>query len=512
MIYSLPMTHGQSSPVAEPTHSVRDFGLWIGGEEVASLGEARIPVLNPTTGEQWSSLVDATREDVDRAVSDAADAFAGPWSSSSSLRSTALLALADLLEQRAEELAQLDVQDNGKIIRETLGQIRGVARWYRYYAGLADKIEGATMPSERASAVNYTVREPLGVIACITAWNSPLLLVAVKLAPALAAGNTAVLKPSEYASSSTLAFGRLCCEAGMPPGVVNIVTGRGAVVGGSLIQHPLVEYVSFTGSSATGATIASAAGAHIKDVTLELGGKSPNIIFEDADFDAAIVGVLGGIFAAAGQSCVAGSRVLIHRPVYEDVLERLRARAETIVVGDPLDPDTEMGPIANAAQLEKVERYVRLALDGGAQLVTGGRRLEGVGNGKGYYYAPTIFANVDNQSRLAQEEVFGPVMAVMPFDDDDEAVALANGTAYGLASGVWTSDLARGHRMTKRLQSGSVFVNTYRSMAPNMPVGGYKQSGIGRENGMDAVLDFTRVKSVWIETEPVLADPFKMRI
>jgi acyl-CoA reductase-like NAD-dependent aldehyde dehydrogenase len=505
------MTEAESSAVAEATSPIREFGLWIGGEEVASLGEGRVAVVNPATGQQWSSLVDATREDVDRAVTSAAAAFAGRWSSSPSMRSSSLLALADLMEERAEELAALDVQDNGKIIRETLGQIRGVTRWYRYYAGLADKIEGATMSSEKASAVNYTVREPLGVIACVTAWNSPLLLAAVKLAPALAAGNTAVLKPSEYASSSTLAFGQLCCEAGMPPGVVNVVTGRGVVAGSSLIEHPLVEYVSFTGSSATGGAIASAVGARLKDVTLELGGKSPNIIFEDADVDAAIVGVLGGIFAAAGQSCVAGSRVLIHRPVYEDVLERLRARAETIVVGDPLDAETEMGPIANPAQLEKVERYVQLGRESGARLVTGGRRLERPGEGQGYYYAPTIFADVDNQSRLAQEEVFGPVIAAMPFDDEDEAVTLANATAYGLASGVWTSDLARAHRMTKRLQSGSVFVNTYRAMAPNMPVGGYKHSGIGRENGMDAVLDFTRVKSVWIETEPVLVDPFKMR-
>jgi acyl-CoA reductase-like NAD-dependent aldehyde dehydrogenase len=403
------------------------------------------------------------------------------------------------------------VKENGKVIRETANQIRGVPNWFRYFAGLADKVQGATVPSEKPSAVNFTVREPLGVIACLTAWNSPLLLVAVKLAPALAAGNTSVLKPSEYASSSTIEFGRLCSLAGMPPGVVNVVTGKGATAGASLIDHPGVARVSFTGSTAVGAMIASTAGARLKGVTLELGGKSPNIIFEDADLDAAVVGVLGGIFAGAGQSCVAGSRVLVQRHVYEEVIERLRSRTAEIVVGDPLDPASEMGPLANRPQLEKVERYVGLGLEEGARLVTGGRRPADAEPGQGFYYEPTIFADVDNGSRLASEEIFGPVMAVIPFEDEDDAVSLANASDFGLAAGVWTSNLSRAHRMTKRLQSGSVFVNTYRAMAPGMPVGGYKQSGIGRENGIDAILDFTQVKSVWIETEPSVADPFKMR-
>ena len=488
---------------------VRDLGLWINDEEVSPPGSDRIPVFNPATGQQWSSLVDASAEDVDRAVASAAAAAAGPWASASALRSKALLALADLIDQHADELAQLDLKDNGKVIRETANQIRGVPRWFRYFAGLADKVQGATVPSDKLSAVNFTIREPLGVIACVTAWNSPLLLVAVKAAPALAVGNTVVIKPSEFASSSTLEFGRLCSLAGLPPGAVNVVTGRGATAGASLTAHPGVAHVSFTGSSATGGSIASSAGGRLKGVTLELGGKSPNIIFDDADLDAAVVGVLGGIYAGGGQSCVAGSRVLVHRPVYVEVIERLRARAAQIVVGDPADPATEMGPMANRPQLEKVERYVKLGLDEGARLVTGGCRPAGLG--EGFYYSPTIFAEVDNASRLAREEIFGPVMAVIPFDDDDEAVAIANCSDYGLAAGVWTSDLSRAHRMVKRLQSGSVFVNTYRAMAPGMPVGGFKQSGIGRENGIDAILDFTQVKSVWIETEPSVADPFKMR-
>jgi acyl-CoA reductase-like NAD-dependent aldehyde dehydrogenase len=484
----------------------REFGLWIGGRVVASTGTARIAGINPATGRAWSSIVDATAEDVDLAVRSAREAFDGPWSTTASLRVRTLQRLADLIDEHAEELARLDVKDNGKIIRESTTQIRFTNLWYRYYAGLADKVHGHQVPSDKPSAFNFTVREPLGVIACITAWNSPLLLAAVKLAPALAAGNTVVLKPSEFASASTLEYARLCSKAGIPDGVVNVITGGGAVAGAHLVEHPDVAHVSFTGSPGTGSRIAAAAGSRLKGVTLELGGKSPNIVFADADLDAAVVGCLGGVFAAAGQSCVAGSRVLVQRSVYDDVLDRLRRRAEEIVVGDPLEPATEMGPIANKPQLDRVEHYVSVALEDGARLVSGGRRL-----GEGYYYSPTIFAEVDRGSRLAQEEVFGPVLAVIPFDDEAEAVAIANESRYGLAAGVWTQDVSRAHRMAKNLQCGSVFINTYRAMAPNMPVGGYKESGLGRENGIDAILDFTQVKSVWIETEPSIVDPFKMR-
>jgi len=484
----------------------RPFGLWINGEEVSSETDELLDVIDPANGQPWATFVNASSDDVDRAVRSARAAFAGPWSTMPSMRVRALLALADLIEEHAEELALLDVRENGKIIRESKNQIAFTNRWFRYYAGLADKIHGETVPSESQSAYNFTVREPLGVIACITAWNSPLLLAAVKLAPALAAGNTAILKPSEFASTSTLGFGRLCSLAGMPPGVVNVVTGGGATAGAALVDHPGVAHVSFTGSPVTGARIAAAAGTRLKGISLELGGKSPNIIFDDADLDAACVGVLGGIFAAAGQSCVAGSRLLVHRPIYSEVLRRLQTRASEIIVGDPSDPATEMGPIANRPQLDKVEYYVKTALDEGARLVTGGQKL-----GEGYYYPPTIFADVDDNSVLAQEEVFGPVLAVLPFDDEDEAVRIANNTNYGLAAGVWTSSVSRAHRMSRRLQAGTVFINTYRAMAPNMPVGGYKQSGLGRENGIDAILDFTQVKSVWIETEPTIVDPFKMR-
>jgi acyl-CoA reductase-like NAD-dependent aldehyde dehydrogenase len=485
--------------------AVHEFGVWIANEEAIPPAAQRLAVHDPATGKQWASLVDATAADVDRAVTAAVGAFRGPWSTTPTLRADALYCLADLVAQSADALAHLDVRENGKILRETINQITGTARWYRYYAGLADKIHGATMQSDKPSAFNFTLREPLGVVAGITAWNSPLLMAALKLGPALAAGNTMVLKPSEFASSSTLALARLWAEAGLPAGVVNVVTG-GGIAGASLVEHRDVAHVSFTGSPGTGARVAAAASARFKGVTLELGGKSPNIIFDDADLDAAIVGALGGIFAAAGQSCVAGSRVLVQRAVYDDVLERLRVRAASIIVGDPADSDTEMGPIANRPQLEKVEHYVRVGQEEGARLVTGGKRL-----GDGFYYSPTIFADVDNSSRLAQEEVFGPILAVIPFDNEAEAVSMANASRYGLAAGVWTSDLSRAHRIMRSLDCGTVFINTYRAMAPNMPAGGVKDSGIGREGGTDAILDFTRVKSIFIEAEPSPVDPFRMR-
>ncbi|MBY8858690.1 aldehyde dehydrogenase [Nocardia sp. CA2R105] len=487
------------------TENVREFGIWIANEEVTPRGSARLTVLDPTSGKPWSSLVDADVAAVGRAVAAATAAARGRWRASPSERAAALHRLADLVAENAEALARLDVRDNGKILRETINQIGSTARWYRFYAGLADKIHGATLDSDSPSAFNFTLREPLGVIACITAWNSPLLMAALKIAPALAAGNTVVLKPSEFASSSTLALARLWAEAGLPSGVLNVVTG-GSVAGSALVEHPDVAHVSFTGSPGTGSRVAAAASARFKGVTLELGGKSANIVFDDADLDAAVVGALGGIFSAAGQSCVAGSRVLVHRAVHDEVLERLRARAAAIVVGDPAQESTEMGPIANAPQLAKVEHYVAVGHEDGARLVTGGERV-----GDGFWFRPTIFADVAADSRLAQEEVFGPVLAVISFDAEEEAVAIANSTRYGLAAGVWTADLARAHRVIRALEAGTVFVNTYRAMAPNMPGGGVKDSGIGREGGIEAVLDFTQVKAVFVENEPTAVDPFRMR-
>jgi acyl-CoA reductase-like NAD-dependent aldehyde dehydrogenase len=492
------------------TKTLQDFGLWIDGNYVSSTSDS-LTVTNPSTGEPWARLVDANLQDVDAAVLAAKTAASGPWKTNAALRVRTMNALAELIEEHAERLADLDVQDNGKLLRESVAQIRNTQQWYRYYGGLADKIEGAVVPTDRASSLNLSLREPLGVIACITAWNSPLLQAAVKVAPALAAGNTVVIKPSEYAATSTLEFGRLCAEAGIPDGVVNIITGLGQTAGAALVSHPDVAHVCFTGSPEAGSIVAAHASGLLKGVTLELGGKSPNIIFEDADLDAAVAGVLGGIFAAAGQSCVAGSRVLVHRPVYDEVLEKLTKRAQTIVVGPPTESTTEVGPMANAGQLSKAKEYTQIALQDGATLVVGGKAPDDHELKNGFYFLPTIFADVDPGSRLAQEEVFGPLMAVIAFDSEDEAVSIANDSRYGLASGLWTTDLARIQRVSKQLDAGSVFVNTYRTMAPGMPVSGFKDSGVGRENGLTAVLDFTRYKALWLETAPSADDPFKMR-
>ena len=495
------------------TRAATAYGLYRDGGFTGSSGAATLPVVNPATREQWATIVDAGAEDVDRAVQAARRAFEGSWASvSPATRGRLLLKLADAVERRADELAELEVRDNGKLLREMRAQLKAIPGWYRYFAGLADKIHGDTIPMERASLVNFTYREPLGVIAMITAWNSPLLLLAYKLAPALAAGNTAVVKPSEHASISTLEFASCVEEAGFPPGVFNVVTGLGATAGDALVRHPEVDRVSFTGSGGAGAAVTASAVRHYASIGLELGGKSPNIVFEDAPLEAAISGLLAGIFAAAGQTCVAGSRALVHRSVYEQVQLRLRERAQRIVIGDPMRPDVEMGPLANEPQFDKVQRYVEIAKDDGARLLVGGARPREEHLQRGFYFEPTVFADVHNEMRIAREEVFGPVLGMIPFETEAEALAIANDTEYGLGAGVWTNDLGRAHRMARSLRAGSVWVNTYRAVGPSMPFGGYKSSGIGRENGLDAIHDYTQLKGVWIETEPSAGDPFTMKV
>lgn len=493
--------------------SAIDYGLYIDGRYCEAHSGSRIPVIDPATGEQWATIVDASAQDVDKATGAAQRAFETTWArTAAGTRGRLLNALADSIERRADELAAYEVRDNGKLLREVFAQMNAVPKWYRYFAGIADKIHGETIPMDRSSLFNYTVREPFGVVGCITPWNSPLLLAAFAMAPALAAGNTVVLKPSEHASVSSLEFARCFEEAGFPPGVFNVVTGRGVTAGTALAGDRRVGRMVFTGSSNAGADVAALAGAHFAYATLELGGKSPNIVFDDSDIDAAVNGLLAGIFAASGQSCIAGSRALIHRPVYSEVVSRLIERAERIRLGDPMDPGSEMGPLANEPHYKRVMAYVGLAQNEGARVLLGGKRSCEPGLADGLYVEPTIFGDVRSDMRIAREEVFGPLLAVIPFDTESNALAIANDTEYGLAAGVWTSNVGRAHRMAKGLRAGTVWINTYRALSPSMPFGGFGASGIGSENGVEAAKDFTRVKSIWLETEPEASDPFTIKV
>jgi (Z)-2-((N-methylformamido)methylene)-5-hydroxybutyrolactone dehydrogenase len=402
--------------------------------------------------------------------------------------------------------------DNGKLIREMRGQLATLPEWYWYFAGLADKVQGDVIPALRPEILNYTLREPLGVVGAITPWNSPLLLTSMKVAPALAAGNTIVIKPSEHTSASLLEMMPLIEEAGFPPGVVNVVTGFGADAGAALVNHPDVVKVAFTGSSETGRLIAAQAGQRLARVTLELGGKSPQVVFDDADPQSAAMGIVAGVFAAAGQTCVAGSRVFVQEGIYDEVLERVLDRTRKIRIGDPLDADTELGPLALREQLEKVRSYVRIGRDtDGATLLHGGGQPPAAASG-GWFHEPTIFTDARNDMRVCQEEIFGPVAMFMKFRDEAQAVELANAVQFGLASGVWTRDLARAHRMAAAIDAGTVWINTYRAMSPMSPLGGFKMSGMGKENGLEVMREYTRVKSVWVNTsdEPT-ADPFVLR-
>jgi aldehyde dehydrogenase (NAD+) len=384
-------------------------------------------------------------------------------------------------------------------------------QWYYYYGGLADKVEGSVIPTDKPEVFNYTRYEPLGVVAALVPWNSPLLLTTWKLAPALAAGNTVVIKPSEFTSASTLDFMRLVEQAGFPPGVVNVVTGFGSEVGEPLVAHPLVAKVAFTGSDATGQKIYETAARGLKRVSLELGGKSPNIVFDDANIDNAVKGVISGIFAATGQTCIAGSRLLVQRSIHDQFVDRLVALARTARMGDPMLPQTQVGPVTTRPQFEKILSYLTIAKGEGAEVALGGSRGTHPECGNGWFVEPTIFTNVNNRMRIAQEEVFGPVLAVIPFDDEEEAIAIANDVVYGLAAGVWTESMKRAFTMAERLQAGTVWVNTYRAVSYLSPFGGYKRSGLGRESGQEMIKEYLQVKSVWISHAASVPNPFVLR-
>ena len=492
---------------------MQKYQMYIDGKYVDSASGKWFDSYNPYSGEPWAQIAQGNAEDVDRAVRVAHKAYTeGPWSQlTASQRGLLLHKLGDLVARDARKLAETEVRDNGKLIAEMQGQLNYIPQWYYYFGGLADKIQGTVPPIDKKGYFNFTRHEPLGVVAAITPWNSPLLLVAYKLAPALAAGNTVVIKPSEFTSASTLEFVKLLEEAGFPPGVVNVVTGFGRDVGSPLVEHPLVKKVTFTGSDATGRAINELAAKTFKRVSLELGGKSPNIVFADANLEDAANGAVSGIFAATGQSCIAGSRLLVQESIHDAFLEKLLAIAKTARLGDPMSLDTQIGPVTTRPQYEKVLGYIDIAKKEGARLLLGGGPATRAECGKGWFVEPTVFADVNNKMRIAQEEVFGPVLSVIKFKDEDEALAIANDVRFGLGAGVWTSDIGRAFRMSERIQAGTVWVNTYRAVSYMAPFGGFKDSGLGRENGIDAIRDYLQVKSVWINTGAATGNPFVMR-
>lgn len=486
--------------------------MLIGGEWCASDG-GWLPTENPFTGRAWAEVPRATPSDVDRAVAAARKAFRAPeWRGiSASARGAMLRRLGDLIAKNADRLAQIESTDNGKLINEMSGQLHYIPQWYHYFGGLADKIEGRVIPIDKPDVLNFTREGPLGVIAAITPWNSPLMIATWKLAPALAAGNTVVWKPSEFSSVSALEMGKLFDEAGFPPGVVNIVTGFGSEIGDALVEHPDVAKVSFTGGDPTGRRVYRSAADGLKKVTLELGGKSANIVFDDADFDNAVKGVVSGIFAATGQTCIAGSRALVHRSIHDRFVDALVELAKTARMGDPLDRATQIGPITTRPQYQKVLDYIGIAEAEGARRVFGGREMRGGACGEGWFIEPTIFADVRPDMRIAQEEVFGPILSIIPFDDEDEAIEIANGTVYGLGAGIWSLDINRAIRVSGRIEAGIVWVNTYRAVSYMSPFGGVKSSGIGRESGLMAIREFLQEKSVWIDYSGQTGNPFVMK-
>jgi (Z)-2-((N-methylformamido)methylene)-5-hydroxybutyrolactone dehydrogenase len=491
-----------------------EYQTYIDGQWCSAASGKTFQTYDPYTGEPWALIPECDAADVNRAVEAASRAFeTGPWPAmTQTARGKIMRRIAALIEQHGERLAGIEVRDNGKLISEMAAQLKYLPEWFYYYGGLADKITGTVVPVDRPDHFNYILKEPVGVCAFITPWNSPLMLVGWKLAPALAAGCTVVIKPSEFTSASLLEFMKLViAECGLPPGVVNVVTGYGGVVGEPLITHPKVAKVAFTGGSVTGARVNELAARSFKKVSLELGGKSPNIVFDDAILDDAVSGAISGIFAATGQTCIAGSRLLLQESIHDQFVEKLVAMAKQAKLGDPGLPETQVGPVTTPPQYQKVLSYIDIAKGEGATCVLGGGPASKEEGGGKYFVKPTIFTGVNNKMRIAQEEVFGPVLSVIKFKDEEEAVAIANDIAYGLGAGIWTQSVRRAHSVARRIRAGTVWVNTYRAVSFLMPFGGYKASGLGRENGAEAIEGYLQTKSVWINNGPGGGNPFVMK-
>jgi len=491
---------------------MKHYQMYIDGEWCDAKDGATLESINPATGKVWATAAVAGEAEVNRAVAAAARALRqGPWAKmNATQRGKLLRRLGDLIAENASHLGDIETTDSGKLARETRAQTGYVADYYYYFAGLADKIQGATLPIDKPDMHVFTKRVPIGVVAAVVPWNAQMFLTATKLGPALAAGNPVVLKASEQAPAPMFEFAKIVEQAGFPPGVVNVITGKGEPCGRLLTSHPDVARVAFTGGAETARHIVRNTAENFAVLSLELGGKSPIVVFEDADIENALNGVIAGNFGASGQSCVAGSRVIIQSSIRKNFLDQLVERAKQIRIGDPLDEDTQIGPLATKAQVDHISESIKDAVNQGARILHGGKRPEGPSDG--WYFTPTILDCPNQQVRTIREEMFGPVLSALSFDTEEEAVALANDSDFGLGAGIFTNDVARALRVSDAIHSGIIWVNTYRVISPIAPFGGFKQSGPGRESGIDAINDYTRTKTVWINTssEP-MANPFVMR-
>ena len=489
---------------------IQDFKMYINGEWLNSSSGKKIETLNPENNEVWATVPEANEKDVDKAVKSAQKAFENNWSKLHPReRAKYLKLIADQLRANAEHLGKIETIDTGKLYRETKTQANYIAEYYDYFAGLADKVEGAVVPIDKPDMQVTTTRIPIGVVAAIIPWNSQMLLTAVKLAPALAMGNTIVIKASELAPVTLLEFAKLIDKTGLPKGVINIITGLGEPCGKALTTHNLVERIAFTGGPETAKHIVRNSAENLSQVSLELGGKSPVVVFDDADQENALNGITAGIFGASGQSCIAGSRLYLQSNIYDEFLKKLISKTEKIKLGGPMEKDTQMGPLNSFKQLENIEKNIKATIEQGGKVRCGGKRSS-VSN-KGYYFPATIIECKNHNLPVAENELFGPILSVMKFDKEEEVIEKMNDNKYGLSSGVYTSNFARAHRVSKSIRAGIVFINTYRLISPMAPFGGIKDSGYGKEAGIESIKEYTRIKTTWYNSsDKPMSDPFTM--